>query len=243
MSKNEDPEPFENLPGMAVQVRNVTFAWPGASTNVIDIPDFSIRQGERIFLLGASGSGKSTFLNLVAGLMNPGSGHVQVLGQNISALGNRARDRFRARHIGFIFQEFNLIPYLDVQSNITLAAQIAGTDGKLVRDRMEELLDALRISRPVPGQRADQLSVGQQQRVAVARAMINQPELIVADEPTSALDDAVRDEFIRLLLSIQERTSATILFVSHDRSLVRHFDRVAAMSDINRVATTEGSTC
>jgi putative ABC transport system ATP-binding protein len=219
----------------AIHLSDVVFTWPGADRAALDIKSFTVAGGERVFLLGESGTGKSTLLNLIAGLTRPDSGTVKVLGQEISQTGGRARDKFRARNIGFIFQQFNLIPYLDIRTNIKLAAQVAGKSTADTSKKIAALLSRLRIDENLLTQRADCLSVGQQQRVAVARAMINDPALIIADEPTSSLDHGVRDEFIELLLSTQSHTGATILFVSHDLSLTAHFDRVADMKALNRV--------
>lgn len=217
----------------AIHLKNLEFSWSDSSAPLLQIPELSVPVGQRLFLLGASGSGKSTLLNILAGLLLPQQGEVQVLGQNLRAMGGRARDAFRAKHLGFIFQQFNLIPYLDVLDNIKLAAHCAGSGTKDLDSRASMLLESLRINRDLWSQRADQLSVGQQQRVAVARAMINKPGIIIADEPTSALDDAVRDDFLQLLLGAHQRKDVTILFVSHDRSLAGRFDRVVQLADIN----------
>lgn len=217
----------------AIQLSDVSFTWPGANTAALDIKKFDVAKGERVFLLGASGTGKSTLLNLIAGLTRPDSGTVTVLGKDISKTGGRERDKFRARNIGFIFQQFNLIPYLDIRTNIKLSAKVAGKSSPDISKKIDTLLARLRIDDKLLTQRADCLSVGQQQRVAVARAMINDPALIIADEPTSSLDHGVRDEFIELLLTTQNHTGSTILFVSHDLSLTSHFDRVTDMKNIN----------
>lgn len=218
----------------AIEILDVSFTWPGSDKPALDIRQFSVAKDERLFLLGASGTGKTTLLNIIAGLTLPSSGTVNVLGQNLTKLGGRSRDRFRAKNIGLIFQQFNLIPYLDVRTNIEMSVRLAGNYNKNCLARMTQLLTTLRIDHSLLDQRADRLSVGQQQRVAVARAMINEPALIIADEPTSSLDHGVRDEFIELLLTTQQRTGAAVLFVSHDLSLQSHFDRVADMADLNR---------
>jgi len=217
----------------AIEISGISFTWPGSKRPALDVRQFSVARNERLFLLGASGTGKTTLLNIIAGLMLPAGGTVNVLGQPVNQLSGRNRDRFRANNIGLIFQQFNLIPYLDVRTNIELSVRLAGGPRKDCLERISQLLTTLRIDHSLLGQRADRLSVGQQQRVAVARAIINEPALIIADEPTSALDHAVRDEFIELLLSTQQRTGSTVLFVSHDLSLKSHFDRVVDMADLN----------
>ena len=217
----------------AVDLRDVLYSWPGSNEPVLDVPKLSIAKGASIFLLGPSGSGKSTLLNLIAGLALPQSGSVSVLGQKMQEMNSRARDRFRARNIGLIFQQFNLVPYLDVETNIRLAARLAGTRDDECERRGGILMESLLLSRSLLKHRTDELSVGQQQRVAIVRAMINKPQLIIADEPTSALDEESRLEFVETLLSTQKSTSATVIFVSHDRSLARYFDSVESMRMVN----------
>jgi len=216
-----------------IHVENVSFTWTGSDTPALVINRFSVQKGESLFLHGASGSGKSTLLSLLAGLISPDEGRISVLGTDIVNLSNRRRDRFRAQHIGYVFQRFNLIPYLNVRANIRLAALLAGNGKRCTDSVILSLLDTLRLGEELVTKRADQLSVGQQQRVAVARAMINEPELLIADEPTSSLDYGVRDDFIALLLELQLRTGTTILFVSHDLGLQRHFGRSVNMEHIN----------
>lgn len=224
-----------------IECHDINYTWPGTSSPVLDIKEFSLERGERLFLYGASGSGKSTLLSLIAGLLPSSLGVIEVLGRDLSKMGDRAKDRFRAQHIGFVFQQFNLIPYLDVESNIGLAANLAGLSKQETKRRTAALLDALLIDSRFLNQRADKLSIGQQQRVAVARALVNEPEILIADEPTSSLDEEAKDEFIGLMLRTQQRTGASVIFVSHDRSLIKHFDRTQSMTDINRVLAHRGS--
>lgn len=224
-----------------IECHDINYTWPGTSSPVLDIKEFSLERGERLFLYGASGSGKSTLLSLIAGLLPSSLGTIEVLGRDLSKMGDRAKDRFRAQHIGFVFQQFNLIPYLDVESNIGLAANLAGLSKQETKRRTAALLDALLIDSRFLNQRADKLSIGQQQRVAVARALVNEPEILIADEPTSSLDEEAKDEFIGLMLRTQQRTGASVIFVSHDRSLIKHFDRTQSMTDINRVLAHRGS--
>ena len=225
-----------------VELSNVRFSWAAASPVVVDIESLRIANAERIFLRGPSGSGKTTLLSLLAGVVAPREGTVRVLGQDLGKLGSAARDRFRADHIGFIFQMFNLIPYLSVVENVCLACGFserrrlrATRAGASVETEAVRLLghldmaDAAVLRRPVTN-----LSVGQQQRVAAARALIGAPELVIADEPTSSLDADLRSAFLDLLFRecAQERT--TLIFVSHDASLAPRFDREIAFSAINR---------
>ncbi|WP_370170135.1 MULTISPECIES: ABC transporter ATP-binding protein [Hyphomonas] len=221
-----------------VSISDLRFAWaPGR--DVLDIESFTLNAGERLFLRGASGSGKSTLLGIVAGVLEAGAGSVQILGHELTTLKPAARDRLRADHLGVIFQMFNLVPYLSVIGNVTLPlrfspkrrAAIDGTEENEARRLLARLglTDESLLSR-----RVSDLSVGQQQRVAAARALIGGPEIVIADEPTSALDAHVRDQFISLLSEEAQRTGAALLFVSHDAGLADHFDRAVDLSDINR---------
>jgi len=227
-----------------IELSNVRFSWTAASPIVIDIESLRVDSGERIFLRGPSGSGKSTLLSLLAGITVPNEGVVRVLGRDIDKLPGAARDRFRADHIGFIFQMFNLIPYLSVLDNVLLAvrftpARAARLGGRDARHEATRLLDALGLRsdgflrRPVT-----ELSIGQQQRVAAARALLGRPGLIVADEPTSALDSDAREEFLALLMHECRAQGSTLLFVSHDTALGARFDRTLSLAGINRAATS-----
>lgn len=225
-----------------VSVSNLHFAWmPG--NEVLDISDFQLRGGERLFLRGASGSGKSTLLGIIAGVLEAGFGEVIVLGQDLATLKPAVRDRLRADHLGVIFQMFNLVPYLSVIGNVTLPlrfspkrrAAISGSED----DEARRLLSRLGLTdETLLARRVSDLSVGQQQRVAAARALIGGPEIVIADEPTSALDADARDQFIDLLSEEARRTGAALLFVSHDAGLASHFDRAVDLGEINRAGVS-----
>jgi putative ABC transport system ATP-binding protein len=225
----------------AIALHEVRFAYRGGAP-VLDIPALHVARGERVFLHGPSGSGKTTLLGLVAGVLAPNVGNVQVLGSDLGAMGSAGRDRFRAAHIGYVFQMFNLIPYLSVRDNILLPvrlssarrARLGGADPLAEAERLSASLElqAL-IDKPVTA-----LSVGQQQRVAVARALIGAPELIVCDEPTSALDADRRDRFLELLFASVGATNSTLLFVSHDLALAERFGRTLALATLNRASST-----
>ena len=206
----------------AIKVSDLAFNWPQNKTFSLSIPDWQVTAGQNVFLYGPSGSGKSTFLNLLSGVVAGYSGQLSVLGQDLKALSAAKRDRFRAKHIGMIFQQFNLLPYLSGWQNIELGRYFAPQRDQKNNDLLTELTDKLQLSDTLLKQRSGSISVGQQQRIAVARALINQPQLIIADEPTSALDSELRDQFIELLLSTS--SDSTVIFVSHDKSLARHFD-------------------
>ncbi|MCG8414071.1 MAG: ABC transporter ATP-binding protein [Pseudomonadales bacterium] len=223
----------------AISITNLHYTWPGAERPTLDVPDFQVACGESVFLRGASGSGKSTLLSLLAGILAAPADSVRILDTDIASLTARKRDRFRAEHIGIVFQQFNLIPFLTVGQNLKLAARFTGKSGQAVENRSVELVESLQLHPDLLQRPADQLSVGQQQRVAIARAFINSPEIILADEPTSALDADAKDHFVRLLLSIRESTGCAVVFASHDNSLADMFETKVALADINKVKPQE----
>lgn len=226
-----------NSPAIAVQ--NLKFSYGKATTPlVLDIKELTIPRGERIFLHGPSGTGKTTLLALLAGILDATAGEIQVLGQSYAAIKGTARDHFRGAHIGYIFQMFNLIPYLDVVENIILPCRVSKT--RMVRLKganpytvAGEIAVHLDIGNLL-NKKVTDLSVGQQQRVAAARALMGAPELIIADEPTSALDTDRREQFLKLLFLEAERSKATVLFVSHDKSLAPLFTRTISLGDVNQ---------
>jgi len=199
---------------------------------MLDIPQWSVGLGEQVFVHGPSGAGKSTLLNLLAGILLPNTGSIEILGKQLHTLSGSQRDKWRARHIGVVFQQFNLIPYLSGLNNIRLAAHFAKTAN--ASTRASELLTALSIDPRLHDQPASTLSIGQQQRIAIARALINQPELLIVDEPTSALDQQNRDAFMSLLLKQVTEHNTALIFVSHDLDLAARFSRVEALPEINR---------
>jgi putative ABC transport system ATP-binding protein len=223
----------------AIVVRDLLFSWSSKAPPLLDIAHLNIARGERVFLYGPSGSGKTTLLNLLAGIARARQGVLEVLGQNLTQMSQRQRDKFRARHMGVIFQQFNLIPYLSVFDNVLLGAHFAGLPQATSRVRAQQQLNELGLTAELFDHPAHQLSVGQQQRVAVARALIAEPEILIADEPSSALDSDSRDAFIQLLLSCAEAAKSTVIFVSHDKSLQHHFSRVV---DI-RALLSEAKVC
>ena len=228
------------MAGALIEVASLLFRWPGARSPCLNIEHLSIDAGERVFLFGPSGSGKSTLLALLAVVMTAQQGSVRVLGTEISSLENR--DRFRVDHVGFIFQQFNLVPYLSTLQNVLLPcrfslkrAQRATETHGSPQEAAFHLLDAMGLGASLRTRTATALSVGQQQRVAAARALIGAPEVIVADEPTSSLDADARQAFLELLERQCERFATTLLFVSHDRQLAATFDREVNLLAINRV--------
>jgi putative ABC transport system ATP-binding protein len=210
----------------AIQIDDCQFRYQKNSDSVVlQIAHCEIKKGETVFVYGPSGSGKSTLLNLLAGILLPQRGTIKLDEVLLNQLSHRKRDAYRAQHIGMVFQRFNLIPYLTVADNIKLASHFSSQDKQSVQHRCQQLMAALQLDNGLLERPASQLSVGQQQRVAIVRALMNQPELLIVDEPTSALDSDARDSFVDLLLEQVKAMQATLIFVSHDRSLAQHFSR------------------
>ena len=227
-----------------LQVENLRYRWNRSQAPCVEIEHLAVAAGERVFVHGPSGSGKSTLLGLLGGVLvgEQGSVTVSIDGRptDLGALSRAQRERFRVDHIGFVFQQFNLIPYLSVLDNVLLPCRFsarrrmqAGTDMAADARRLRHELD---LSDKLMARPVTQLSVGQQQRVAVARALIGRPEIVIADEPTSALDAERQDRFLDLLLKECAASNASLIFVSHDRRLAAHFTREVALHEINRAA-------
>lgn len=227
-----------------IELHDLVFAWPGQPP-LLDIAHFRLETGEALFLKGPSGSGKTTLLGLLGGVNRPDQGSVRLLGQELGELSQGARDRFRVDHTGYIFQQFNLLPFLSVRENVELPCRFSRSRAERAVQRhgsidqaASQLLVHLGLSDPaLQARRADSLSIGQQQRVAAARALIGQPELVIADEPTSALDADTREAFIRLLFDECRGAGSSLLFVSHDQSLAPLFDRHLSLAELNRAAS------
>lgn len=231
----------------AVRIDNLRFRWRADGYDVLDIPELAVSRGEHLFVEGPSGCGKSTLLALVGGVAVPDHGDVEILGQSLGKLGARGRDRLRADHVGFVFQLFNLVPYLSTLNNVTLPCRFSKLRQQRARDadgreqaQAERLLASLDLplasvrDRPVT-----ELSIGQQQRVAAARALMGSPEIIIADEPTSALDEGTRERFLELLMQECRRAQTTLILVSHDPRLASQFDRRIALPSLNRATAME----
>ena len=226
-----------------LQIRNLRFAWPGAA-DCVAIDTLDLAAGRTLFLHGPSGCGKSTLLGLMAGVLQAQQGSVSLLGQPWAALPAGARDARRADHVGVIFQQFNLLPYLTVLDNVLLpcrfsklrAARCTGSPASTPTTTAQALLQRMGLQADLWRRRADALSVGQQQRVAAARALLGAPELVIADEPTSALDTALRNGFMDLLLGACAANGSTLVFVSHDERLAERFDERLSLPTLNRAA-------
>jgi len=220
-----------------ININSCNFKYPNSDKNIIDIDSLTINSSEHIFLRGRSGSGKSTFLNLLTGVIEPQSGNIEVLGVDITTLNATQKDRFRGDNYGTIFQQFNLLPYLSVEENISLVSRFSKQKSQNIKNLTKEidsLLDALEIPNDMKSKKAMELSVGEQQRVAVARALLGKPKIIIADEPTSALDSDTKDKFMQLLFKQVNAQDSTLIFVSHDMELSSYFDSVYDFSEINR---------
>jgi len=221
-----------------LHLTDVSYRWPGRVPFSIDVPNFVIAKGETVLLLGESGSGKSTLLSLICGTILPDRGIIRIAGTDFSSMAGGARDRLRAEKIGVIFQQFNLLPFGTVMDNILLPLRFAPDRRKRVANpaqKAAELCAALGLPDGVERTKTTGLSVGQQQRVAVARAMIGQPPLIVADEPTSALDANSQAAFLNLMFAQARTNSTSLLMVSHDPRLADRFDRVVEIDDIAHI--------
>ncbi|MGK6309192.1 ABC transporter ATP-binding protein [Variovorax sp. DT-64] len=223
-----------------LSVEALRFAWPGASVPCIDIERLDIEAGEAVFLHGPSGCGKSTLLSLLAGVLVADAGRATLLGQDWAALSGAARDRQRVAHVGYIFQQFNLLPYLSVLDNVLLPCRFsarrreqAGREGG-PRAQAAQLLQAMGLPQALWKRQAMQLSVGQQQRVAAARALIGHPEVVIADEPTSALDEDRREAFLDVLVEACRANRSALVFVSHDQRIAARFGRHLLLPEINR---------
>lgn len=227
---------------LVIDIQNLIFQWPGRQGFRLSIPKFQVERGERVFLQGASGSGKSTLLSLLGGVLVPQQGRLHVLDTDLTALTSSTRDRFRVDHVGLLFQQFNLVPYLSVRENVLLPCRFsqrrrerALEAADTLEQSADRLLSQLGLDLALARQPVTALSVGQQQRVAAARALMGHPELIIADEPTSALDADRQAEFLDVLLGRCNDEDVTLIFVSHDQRLAHHFSRSVNLSELCEV--------
>lgn len=222
-----------------ITLRDLTYTYSGQTSPTLHVPEFRVNKGEELFLYGPSGTGKTTLLEILAGVLRPTSGSVEILGQDLTKMSDAERDAFRAEHMGYVFQSFNLIPYLSVQENIELPLHLsASRKARLGTVDTEMVIRALCGNLGIADlleKKVTELSVGQQQRVAVARALLGKPDLLLADEPTSALDADHREKFLKLMFELSELYGTTVIFVSHDRSIEKLFSRSLSLESINKV--------
>lgn len=219
-----------------IQLENVVKSYRSdqGETPVLRVPAFSVAEGERVALVGASGSGKTTLLNLLSGLVKADTGVVRVAGQNLTQLSESARDKFRASSVGYMFQSFHLLDGFSALENVELGESFAGR--RVERAQAEELLTSLDLGHR-GHHKPSELSIGQQARVALARALAGSPKLILADEPTGALDGATASTILDLLLARGQELGATVVVATHDPAIAAHFDRTVAVEDLNEVAS------
>ncbi|MBS3797420.1 ABC transporter ATP-binding protein [Pseudoalteromonas sp. BDTF-M6] len=223
-----------------IEIDKLWFSWQGKTADpTLKIDALHVKQGEHLFLHGPSGSGKSTLLSLLAGIQVPQQGAITLNNTQLNRLSSSQRDQFRADHIGYIFQSFNLLPYLNPIDNVTIACEFsrlrkqrALSHGDSLTHLAKNLLVQLGLDEQHHHKAVNTLSIGQQQRVAAARAVIGDPEIIIADEPTSALDEANRQAFIELLFAQTDKTGATVVFVSHEQSLAPLFSKVVHLDEL-----------
>lgn len=200
-----------------------------AAAPTLAVRALDVARGERVALMGESGSGKTTLLNLVGGLLAADAGRIEVAGADLRALSEAARDRFRARHVGYLFQTFHLLDGWTARENVELGAAFAGRRAE--PGRADALLTAVGLADRA-GHWPSQLSVGQQARVALARALINKPEVLLADEPTGALDAPTARTVLRLILDTARAEGSTVLCATHDPEVAAAFDRVVRVEDL-----------
>jgi len=223
-----------------IDIQQLEFAWPG-SAPVVQLEQLQLQPGEHLFIQGPSGSGKSTLLNLIGGVLTGFSGEIKLDGQSLAKLSARQRDRFRADNMGVLFQQFNLLPYLNLVDNVCLPCTLskqrraaAVERSGSVKNEAKRLLERLQLPpEQYQNRSVAQLSIGQQQRVAAARALMGAPTLLIADEPTSALDAQARDVFMQLLLEELQQGATTLLLVSHDATLAGYFSRTLSLEGQN----------
>jgi putative ABC transport system ATP-binding protein len=219
--------------GVAVRAEQVSrhYEMGTAVIRAVDDVTLQIRAGEFVALLGSSGSGKSTLLNLMAGLDRPTGGAIFANGRNLSELSSLELARYRSRTVGMVFQSFNLLPRMTLEENVELPLRLAEVDRAERGGRVQEALERVRLEKRL-AHRPSELSGGEQQRAALARALVNRPTLLFADEPTGNLDSATGESIMLLLKEIQQKLGMTIVMVTHERPLAERFaDRIAALVD------------
>ena len=221
---------------MAIVLEDLKVTYSGANgsrTTVLDIPRFQVDEGSQVCLRGGSGQGKTTLLNVIAGITMPTSGRVLHGSIDIAALKEARRDRFRAENIGYVFQTFNLLQGLSALENVLIAAAFAGHHGKPARERGEQLLERMGLTHRSHA-RPGELSVGEQQRVSIARAVVNRPEVVLADEPTANLDEDNSDEVLELLKEVTSEVGSILILVTHESRVQSHFEQVVRLAEISR---------
>ncbi|MDC0602065.1 ATP-binding cassette domain-containing protein [Aliiglaciecola sp.] len=236
-NKNSDSP----ISSVALSVSKLAYSYSSTSRS-LTCEDWSLQRGDKVFLYGDSGSGKSTLLSLLCGIARPQKGLIKIGDTDLSELSATQLDQLRANRIGVVFQQFNLIPYLSVLQNIELATYFAHSTVD-VNAKIHAMLPQLNLHSDILESKVAALSVGQKQRVAIMRALVNEPEILLIDEPTSALDANARDGFMRMLLAISQSTGSTMVFVSHDGELRQYFDKHIAIKDICSWSDNQEVSC
>lgn len=220
------------------QVRKSHRQPDGGVLSILDIERYEIGEGEQVALVGPSGGGKTTLLNVISGITLPDSGRVEIKGTDIAKMGESRRDRFRATRIGFVFQTFNLLGAFTALENVLLGMSFAGRG--VDRSRAKQLLELVGLGHRLD-HKPSRLSVGEQQRVAIARALVNRPVLLLADEPTANVDPANQQSVLDLIRSACREGNVSLLLVTHALEVAKQFDRVDRLPDFNR-ANRSGAT-
>ena len=220
----------------AIEIKDLKFNWGRSDEPVIGIDRLTVARGEHLFIKGSSGTGKTTLLNLISGILKPREGDIYLLEEHSNTFSKKQFDKFRSDHMGIVFQLFNLLPYLSVIENITLPCylselrrQKALKNSSNLKLEASRLLYQLGLDKKIEQRKVTELSIGQQQRVAAARALIGSPELILADEPTSALDETNTRMFLELIISESEQNNSSLLFVSHNQALRTYFQNILSL--------------
>ena len=220
-----------------ISIENLSFSLDNNTKFSLKINKFILQKSDSLLIYGDSGAGKSTFLNLLSGTLRPQEGAINILGTNIVNSSSAVKDKIRGDHFGIVFQTFNLLPYITVKNNILLGKAYSNRKQLLSsNDDVKILMDKLSLNyKDLVDRKAYELSIGQQQRVAVARALIGKPEIIIADEPTSALDQDNQKEFLNLLFKSLDENEQGLIMVSHDKKLSNKFKTVKNITEICEV--------
>ena len=227
----------------AIGIENVSrhYAMGDTAIRAVDDVSLTVPTGEFLALLGSSGSGKSTLLNLMAGLDRPSAGKIVAAGRNLAELSSLELARYRRETVGMVFQSFNLLPRMTLEENVELPLRLAEVDREARATRVHEALEHVRLTKRM-SHRPSELSGGEQQRTAIARALVNRPKILLADEPTGNLDSATGEAILTLLREIQSNLGMTIVMVTHERHLAERFaDRLATMGDGKLLSTAVSS--
>lgn len=217
---------------VALQVNNLIKQYKQGDVVIkaLDSVGVQVRKGEFISIMGRSGSGKSTLLNMLGGLDRPSSGEVLIDGEDIARLSNRKLVKVRRNKIGFVFQQYNLVPTLTAFENVELPLKYAGVSGKKRRELVSKALEEVGLGKRF-SHRPNQMSGGEQQRVAIARALVTKPAIILADEPTGEVDSHTAEQIIELMKKLNRELEATFIIVTHDPAVAEHTNRIIRLSD------------